>query len=223
MMETKARAEGRPQRLRPGSKLLAAAAAFREDLERKRRPRNTIDSYLFDLTVLAHQIPAKSINQITVEDITHFLGDANTVTTRKRRLTSVRRFFRYLIDDAHVLAVDPTEDVFPNRVELRIPEPLTLEEQVALLSAASSDEPWSLVAIRLMMDAGLTRSELLKLERGHVDRSDPGVVVAHIITDDLRKPNQNRDVIASEALTRYEKEVQGSRFFSKTLLLINAI
>ena len=84
-----------PQRLRPGMSLLAAAAAFRADLERKRRPRNTIESYLFDLTVLAHLIPEKAINQISADDIMRFLGEANTVSTRKRRLTSVRRFFRF--------------------------------------------------------------------------------------------------------------------------------
>ena len=121
-----------PQRLRPGMSLLAAAAAFRADLERKRRPRNTIESYLFDLTVLAHQIPEKAINQISADDIMRFLGEANTVSTRKRRLTSVRRFFRFLVDDAMVLSIDPTEDFYPNRVELKVPEPLSPAEQEAL-------------------------------------------------------------------------------------------
>jgi integrase/recombinase XerD len=187
-------------RLRPGSSLVAASEAFRVDLREKRRPKNTIDSYLFDLTVLAHQIPTKSINQITVEDITRFLGESNTVATRKRRLTSLRRFFRYLIDEAHVLSIDPTEDFYPNRVELRIPEPLTLAEQQQMLAAAEADEPWTLTALLLMMDAGLTRGELLKLERGNIDRSDPAAVAIRIVTDDPRKVNQNRDLIASEAL-----------------------
>ena len=186
------------RRLRPGSSLISAANAFRADLEQKRRPRNTIDSYLFDLTVLAHEIPTKSINQITVEDITHFLGDANTISTRKRRLTSVRRFFRFLIDEALVLSVDPTEDFYPNRVELKIPEPLSAAEQAALLAAAASDEPWSLPAILLMLDSGLTRAELLKLERGNIDRFDPFAVTIQIITDDPRKSNQNRELRASE-------------------------
>jgi integrase/recombinase XerD len=186
------------RRLRPGSSLIAAAAAFRTDLERKRRPRNTIDSYLFDLTVLAHEIPTKAINQVTVEDITRFLGDANTVSTRKRRLTSVRRFFRFLIDEALVLSVDPTEDFYPNRVELKIPVPLTATEQQALLAAAAADEPWSLPAILLMLDSGLTRAELLKLERGNIDRLDPFAVTIHVITDDPRKSNKNRELRATE-------------------------
>ena len=187
-------------RLRPGMSLIAAAAAFRADLERKRRPRNTIESYLFDLTVLAHQVPEKAINQITADDISRFLGEANTMSTRKRRLTSVRRFFRFLVDEAMVLSIDPTEDFYPNRVELRIPEPLSPAEQQTLLNAAASDEPWSLTAILLMMDAGLSRGELLKLERGTIDRFDPYAVVIHVVTDDPRKANQNRDLRASERL-----------------------
>jgi integrase/recombinase XerD len=188
------------QRLRPGMSLPAAAAAFRADLERKRRPRNTIESYIFDLTVLAHQIPTKAINQISADDIMRFLGEANTVSTRTRRLTSVRRFFRFLVDDAMVLSIDPTEDFYPNRVELKIPEPLSSDEQEALLAAAAADEPWSPTAILLMMDAGLSRGEVLKLERGNIDRYDPHAVVIHIVTDDPRKSNQNRTLRASERL-----------------------
>jgi integrase/recombinase XerD len=193
----RARAGGR---LRPGTSLIAASEAFRDSLRAARRPKNTIDSYLFDLIVLAHQIPTKVINQITVDDITRFLGESNTVATRKRRLTSLRRFFRYLIDEAHVLSIDPTEDFFPNRVELRIPQPLTVAEQRAIIAAAEADEPWALPALLLMLDAGLTRGELLRLERGNIDRSDPDAVVIRIVTDDPRKVNQNRNLVASEAL-----------------------
>ena len=187
-------------RLRPGNSLVAAAEHFRADLEQKRRPKNTIASYLFDLTVLAHQIPAKSINQITAIDITRFLGESNTAATRKRRLTSVRRFFRFLIDEAMVLSIDPTEDFFPNRVDLRIPEPLTAAEQRAMIHAAEADEPWSLTALLLMMHAGLTRAELLRLERGNIDRSDPAAVTIRVVTDDPRKVNQNRELPAGDAL-----------------------
>ena len=42
--------------------------------------------------------------------------------------------------------------------------------------------------------------ELLKLERGNVDRYDPRAIVIHVVTDDPRKANQNRDLRASERL-----------------------
>ena len=190
-----------PDRLRPGTSLIAAANAFRADLEAKRRPRNTISSYHFDLTVLAHQIPTKSINQITPEDIHPLSGGSQqchypqTPPDISSPLLPVpgRR------GDGHSRST-PLRTFFPNRLDLRIPEPLTLREQKAMLAAAGSDEAWSLTAIMLMMHAGLTRSELLNLERGQVDRTDPTAVVIRIVTDDLRKQNQNRDVHAPEDL-----------------------
>ena len=54
-----------------------------------------------------------------------------------------------------------------------------------------------------MLSAGLTRAELLRLERGNIDRFDPHAVVIHVITDDPRKTNQNRDLRAGEARRRH--------------------
>ena len=158
-----------PEPLRPASTISEAAIHFHHYLARKRRPKNTIDSYLYDLAILAQQSPGKAVDRVTPDDITRFLGEANSPATRKRRLTSIRGFFRFLIDDGLVLSVNPTEDFYPNRVQLRTPDPLTLVEQNDLLAAAQRDEPWSLLAIVLMMQIGLSRSEVLGLERGHVD------------------------------------------------------
>lgn len=179
-------------RLRPGSPIGEAAAHFHEYLERIRRPRNTVDSYLYDLRILTRDLPVKSINQITADDISHYLGSANSVATRKRRLTTLRQFYRFLIEEARVLSIDPTADIYPNRIELRTPTPLSDDEQDRLLTAAGEDEPWSLTAILLMMRVGLNRSEVLALERGHVDRMDPAVYFVQIETDDIRKPSRTR-------------------------------
>lgn len=193
-------------RLRVGSPVAEAAEYFRLDLERKRRPANTVDSYLYDLTILARLVPTKSINQVSSADIGRFLADANSTATRKRRLTSVRQFYRFLIQEAHVLSIDPTNDVFPNRIELREVRPLSVAEQSVLLDAAASDEPWSLVAIVLMMCVGLSRSEILTLERGQVDRSDPTTYRVQITSYDLRKPARNRTIEAGHPFPEVYEE-----------------
>lgn len=179
-------------RLRPGSPIGEAAAHFHEYLERIRRPRNTVDSYQYDLRILTRDLPAKSVNQITADDISHYLASANSTATRKRRLTTLRQFYRFLIEEARVLSVDPTADIYPNRIELRTPTPLNDEEQERLLAAAAEDEPWSLTAILLMMRVGLNRSEVLALERGNVDRMDPAVYFIQVESDDIRKPARTR-------------------------------
>ncbi len=183
--------------LEPDSSLELARAWYRRELEQAKRPANTIESYCYDLVKLQERTGPKPINRITRSDIADFLGRANTRSTRKRRLTSVRRFFRFLIDDARVLTEDPTEGFYPHAIQLRSPVPLFAEEQERLLRAAAEDEPWSLPAIWLMMRLGLTRGELLALRRDHIDLADPDQPVVYIFYDDVTKQAKERKLAAN--------------------------
>lgn len=182
--------------LEPSSSLEVARAWYRRELEQARRPRNTVESYSYDLSLLQDQVGPKPIDQITRNDIARFLGAAENRSTRKRRLTSIRRFFRFLIDDARVLTVDPAEGFYPHAIQLRTPVPLFPEEQERLLAAAADDEPWSLPAIWLMMRLGLSRSELLALRRDHIDLTEPERPVVFIFYDDVTKRGKERKLAA---------------------------
>lgn len=182
--------------LTAASSLELAQTWYRQELELARRPRNTIESYSYDLTVLRQLIGSKPLNRIDRRDIARYLGDANNRTTRKRRLTSARRFFRYLIEDARVLKFDPTDGYYPHAIQLRSPLPLFTDEQTALLDAARDDEPWSAPAIWLMMRLGLTRSELLALKRDHIDRTVPETPVVFVYYDDATKRTKERKLAA---------------------------
>ena len=174
------------------SSLDLARSAYRQHLEQARRPTNTVDSYAYDLSKLGERVGPKPIDHITRSDIAGFLGLANNKSTRKRRLTAVRRFFRYLIDDAKVLTVDPTEGFYPHLIQLRTPIPLNADEQAVLLAQAEADEAWSLPAIWLMLRLGLTRAELLALRRDHVDMSDPEQPVVFVFYDDAARRGKER-------------------------------
>lgn len=184
--------------LTSGSSLELARSWYRRELEQAKRPENTIESYCYDLVVLEKLIGPKSINRVSQRDIARLLGEANGRSTRKRRLTSVRRFFRYLIDDARVLKSDPTEGHYPHAIALRSPVPLFAAEQEAFLQAAGSDEPWSLPAIWLMMRLGLTRAELLALRREHVDLDDPAGPVVYVFYEDASKRGKERKLAAGD-------------------------
>jgi integrase/recombinase XerD len=184
--------------LRQGSSLTLARSWYKHDLERHRRPRNTIESYSYDLMVMEHLIGPKPLNRITGSDIARYLGEASSKSTRKRRLTSARRFFHYLINDAKVLKFDPTDGFYPHRIPAGTPRPLFENEQEAILNAARADEDWSGTAIWLMMRLGLTRSELLALQRDHIDRTDPDRPIVHIYYDDATKHSKERKLAADE-------------------------
>ena len=184
--------------LSPESSLDLARSWYRRELEQAGRPSNTVESYCYDLVVLEKLIGPKPISAIDQTDIARLLGDANGRATRKRRLTSARRFFRFLIDDARVLRSDPTEGHYPHTIPLRSPVPLFPAEQDALLAAAADDELWSLTAICLMLRLGLTRAELLALRREHIDLEDPLGPVVYIFYDDVTKRGKERKLAAGE-------------------------
>ncbi len=175
-----------------GSSLDLARTWFRRELELAHRPRNTIESYSYDLMVLEDLIGSKPINRIDRRDIARYLGEAHSKTTRKRRLTSLRQFFIYLIKTTRVLKFDPTEGYYPHQIQLRSPMPLFADEQESLLAAASQDEPWSAPAIWLMMRIGLTRSEILGLRRDYVDRMSESTPVVFVHYDDPAKQVKER-------------------------------
>lgn len=184
--------------LEPSSSIEVARAWYRRELEQARRPRNTVESYSYDLALLQEQVGPKPIDQISRNDIARFLGGAENRSTRKRRLTSIRRFFRFLIDDARVLTVDPAEGFYPHAIQLRTPIPLFPDEQERLLAAAADDEPWSLPAIWLMMRLGLSRAELLALRRDHIDLTEPEKPVVFIFYDDVTKRGKERKLAGDD-------------------------
>ncbi len=178
--------------LEPNSSLELARAWYRRELEQGKRPRNTVESYCLDLVRLEKTIGPKPIDAIDRSDIARFLGEAATRSTRKRRLTSARRFFRYLIEDARVLEADPTTGYYPHTISLKTPIPLFADEQAALLAAAADDEPWSSPAIWLMLRLGLTRAELLGLRQDHIDLADPDCPVVFVFYEDVTKRGKER-------------------------------
>lgn len=184
------------------SSLDLARTEYRRHLELSRRPPNTVESYSYDLHLLEELIGPKPINRIERQDIARFLGEATSKTTRKRRLTSVRRFFHYLIDDLKVLRFDPSEGYYPHPISLRTPVPLFADEQAALLVAAAADEDWSELAIWLMMRLGLTRAELLALERDHIDRTNPDRPVVYVVYEALSKQSKDRRLAGETTLAR---------------------
>ena len=184
--------------LTTNSSLALARSWYRRELEQARRPKNTISAYSNDLAVLEHLIGSKTISAINRRDIARFLGDANNRTTRKRRLTSVRRFFNYLTHTVKVLTEDPSEGYYPHGIQLRSPVPLFPDEQERLLAAAAADEPWSLPAIWLMMRLGITRAELLALERDHIDRTTVPAPTVYIFYPDSTKQAKERHLVTNE-------------------------
>ncbi len=184
--------------LTASSSLPVARYWYRRHLEQSQHPKNTVESYLYDLAVLEQTIGPKPIDAITSRDIAHYLGESNTRSTRKRRLTSVSGLFKWLVNGARMLEEDPTASFYPDHIPLKTPRPLFAAEQQALLVAAEADTSRAWAMVWLMLRLGVSRGELLALRRDHIDLGDPQRPVVYIFYDNPRWAGKERKLEATE-------------------------
>lgn len=188
--------------LTPGSSLEIARYWFRRYLEQSGYPKNTVDSYSYDLSILNTLIGSKQVDRVTTRDIAQYLDASQNRSTRKRRLTSVSRFFQYLITQAQILDKDPTATFHPDPIPLKTPKPLFDADQSRLLEAAERDGPRAHAIIWLSLKLGLTRAELLRLRHQDVDVSDPDQPVVYIYYDQPRSRSKERKLAAGPDFAR---------------------
>lgn len=186
--------------LHPGSLLTQARLLFVAYLAESGRPANTVKSYGYDLGKLEAITGPRRIDRITGQHIARYLAEASSQTTRKRRLTSARQFFAWLITSCKALEYDPTDAYQSSPIRTAAPTPLSGAEATALMDAAQHDEPWSAVAIWLMLYAGLTRAELLALERDHIDRTNSEQPRIHVYYS-AAKSGKERTITGNASFT----------------------
>jgi integrase/recombinase XerD len=182
--------------LAPDSSLDIARFWYRRYLEQSGYPRNTVDSYSYDLSILNSLIGPKRINQITSKDIAQYLDASLNRSTRKRRLTSASSFFRFLIVQAQVLDRDPAQSFHPDAIPLKTPRPLFLREQQHILEAAEEDGPRAHAIVWMLLRLGLTRAELLRLRHQDIDHDEQDGPVIYIYYDHPRYAAKERKIAA---------------------------
>ncbi len=215
-----------PDALTADSTLDQARWWYRLELETRGHPPNTVSAYTNDLAVLHAQVGTKPLRSITAKDIGAYLEGAKQRSTRKRRLTSVREFFSFVVKTKHVLARDPTEAFYPERINLKTPVPLFTTERAELLAAAEADGPRSFVLVYLLLELGFNRTEVLNLRRQHIDLSVPDAPVIYISYDDPRWRHKERRLLADARLSAALEKLElgdDERIFAVLPQAINAM
>jgi integrase/recombinase XerD len=187
--------------LTPEATLTLGRYWFRRFLEQSGHPKNTIESYSYDLALFEERIGPKPVTQISARDIAAFLGDSSTRSTRKRRLTSLNTFFKFLIVQCHLITEkeNPAAGFSPEHIPLKTPQPLFADEQERFLAAAAEENERSTLIAHLLLRLGLTRGELLTIRKEHVDLSDPERPIVYIYYDAARYRNKERKLAADAA------------------------
>jgi integrase/recombinase XerD len=141
--------------------------------------RNTLDAYRRDLQLFATWLSGqrRAIESTTEHDINGYFTARHSeskATTANRRLTVLRRYFRWALRE-RLIAADPTLKLEAAKQALRVPKTMTEAQVEALLAAPDVDTPLGLrdrAMLELIYASGLRVSELVGLKTFHLSMND---------------------------------------------------
>ena len=199
--------------------LLPAINAWKLYLEDQGRSIHTIKAFTADLKLLASYLPPdRPLGAITTGDINTFLdwmlnkrGVPCSPKTLARRITSIKAFFRWLLQFGAIL-IDPAEKVVQKSVISPLPEALTPNELQLILEIAHNhrfDEkpdarPYAL--LKLLIDTGIKKGECLSLTTNHIDLDAPnGPILFVRYASPQHRYKERKIALSSEWLEAYQE------------------
>lgn len=171
--------------LHPGDSLSAAISVWEQALKEAGNTPNTVDAFTADLRLMMHYLGGgRAVSTVATKDLQEFFrwmeterGVPCSPKTYSRRITSVKSFFRFLVD-AGIYAADPAASIVQRLVQSPLPEILAYAEARQVLAAARSmrivpgqekpdDRPFVLVS--LLLQTGIKKGECIGLRKNHID------------------------------------------------------
>lgn len=141
------------------------------------------------------------LKKITLDDIHAFVSHLaidkkNKATTRARKVSTLRIFFKYLVDKEHILNQNPAQNLETPKLEKRIPKYLSLDDSKKLLSVASNEDNRNkerdVAIITLFLNCGMRLSELVGININDIDFSECKLTV-------IGKGNKERTIYLNTA------------------------
>lgn len=156
----------------------------------------------FDLSY----IDVNFISEIKLKDVNEFLiycagSRSNNATTRSRKASSIRGFFRYVSDKMHYIDVNPVSQLEVAKRKRDLPRYLTLEESIQLLNSVEGpNKTRDYCILTLFLNCGLRLAELVGLNVRDINLTEQTMVVTG-------KGNKQRKIYLNkaciDALTAY--------------------
>ncbi|MBQ7118222.1 MAG: tyrosine recombinase XerC [Clostridia bacterium] len=156
----------------------------------------------FDLSY----IDVNFISEIKLKDVNEFLiycagSRSNNATTRSRKASSIRGFFRYVSDKMHYIDVNPVSQLEVAKRKRDLPRYLTLEESIQLLNSVDGpNKTRDYCILTLFLNCGLRLAELVGLNVRDINLTEQTMVVTG-------KGNKQRKIYLNkaciDALTAY--------------------
>jgi len=161
--------------------------------------------HLTDKTVLKEieiqDMTIDTIKKITLDDINSFISylmrEFNSkATTRARKVSTIRIFFKYLSRKAKLIDVNPAQDLETPKLDKRLPKYLSLEDSRKLLDITSNEDNRNCerdyAIITLFLNCGMRLAELVGINIQDVDFEDCKLNV-------IGKGNKERTIYLNKA------------------------
>ncbi|MBR3249077.1 MAG: tyrosine recombinase XerC [Clostridia bacterium] len=119
-----------------------------------------------------------TLKKISLDDIHAFVShlavdNKSKATTRARKVSTIRIFFKYLSEKEKVLKINPAQNLETPKLDKRIPKYLSLDDSRKLLNIAADEnnrnKERDFAIITLFLNCGLRLSELVGINIKDID------------------------------------------------------
>lgn len=145
--------------------------------------------------------PLEKVKDIKLDDIHSFIAYLATnlkskAATRARKISTIRIFFNYLTNKAHILEINPAQTLETPKQDKRIPKYLSLDDSKKLLNITASEENRNkerdYAIITLFLNCGMRLSELVGINIKDIDFNECKLNV-------IGKGNKERTIYLNKA------------------------
>ena len=165
------------------------------------KSQNTITNYKIDLKLLFNYLDSIQINFIQDVKLQHLHGfikycenRGDAKTTRKRRVASIKSFFRYLCRIIKLIEVNPASELETPKIEEKTPNYLTLKQSKKLLKSIDGKyKKRDYAIITLFLNCGMRLTELTSI---NIDKIKDDTLVV------IGKGDKERTIYLNKACTQ---------------------
>jgi site-specific recombinase XerD len=222
-----------PRSLRPAATTLRAAIdEYQQYLAAMNRSKHTRDSFGLDLKLLHEHLGNVPVHAIGERDLRSFISwvsiqRSNSATSVRRKVATLKNFFAYLRRE-RAIPSDPAAGLIYPEIYPALPEFLE-DRQVADLVEAAGEHLFWKALVRLMLDTGLKRDEVVALGRTDVVLS-PGTDESYLVvreTEQAKRLRSRRLDIGDDLATTLSEflstQPERERFFDVSARGVNFI
>ena len=143
----------------------------------------------------------KYLKKITLDDIHAYVShlaidNRSKATTRARKISTIRIFFKYLSQKANILEINPAQNLETPKLEKRMPKYLSLDDSKKLLNVAENEDNRNYkrdyAITTLFVNCGMRLSELVGININDIDFNECKMTV-------IGKGNKERTIYLNKS------------------------